>query len=53
MILGIEQDENLRSLNKDEIFMINAKLSISKSKTMETNLEITFERELRIRNKLD
>ena len=57
VILGVEQDENLRSLNKKEIYMINeiliiAKLSISKSKAMETNLEITFERELRIRNKL-
>ncbi len=56
VILGIEQDEISKTLNKKEIAEVNkllmiAKFSISKSKVRETNLEITFENELRIRNK--
>ena len=56
VILGIEQDEISKTLNKKEIAEVNellmiAKFCISKSKVMETNLEITFENELRIRNK--
>ena len=57
VILGIEHDEISKTLHQKEVGEINellmiAKFSISKSKSMERNLEITFENELRIRNKI-
>ena len=58
VILGIEQDERYNKFTKREVFAINeiliiAKLSISKSKVYDTNIEITFERELKLRKKID
>ena len=54
IILGIEQDEQCKKLNKKEISMINeilimAKLSISKSKINGLKIELVFENELRLR----
>ena len=56
IILGIEQDEQSKSMNKNEIFMTNelliiAKLSISKSRINDLKVTLVFENELRIRNK--
>ena len=56
ILLGIEQDEQCKRLNKKEISMINeiliiAKLSISKSKINDLKIELVFENEIRIRNK--
>ena len=56
IILGIEQDEQSKSMNKNEIFMTNelliiAKLSISKSRINDLKVSLVFENELRIRNK--
>ena len=58
VLLGIEQDAHINNLSKNEIHQINeiiiiAKLSISKSKVRNTNIEVTFENELRIRKKLE
>ena len=54
IILGIEQNEQCKKLNKKEISMINeilimAKLSISKSKINGLKIELVFENELRLR----
>ena len=54
IILGIEQEEQCKKLNKKEISMINeiliiAKLSISKSKINDLKIELVFENEIRLR----
>ena len=58
ILLGIEQDKQHEKLRKKEIYEINeilviGKLSISKSKINNSNIDLTFERELRLRNKIN
>ena len=58
IILGIEQDKQYENLNRKEVYLINeiiiiAKLSISKSKMNNSNITLTFERELSLRNKMN
>ena len=55
--LGIEQDKQHEKLSKNTLHAINeiliiGKLSISKSKINDLNIELVFERELSLRNKI-
>ena len=57
ILLGIEQDKQHEKLSKSTIHAINeiliiGKLSISKSKINDLNIELVFERELSLRNKI-
>ena len=58
ILLGIEQDKQFEKLKLKEMYQINeiliiGKLSISKSKVNNLNLDLVFERELRIRSKIN